>query len=107
MQAINLNIKEEFKSTVVGFGTSGLPLGERSQDDLVALAEMSAYDGYSAKFFEELPTAEQIQAYKENKLIQQTEPVAEEPAKPTAVEITPVVNEEQEAPEQTTEHIDQ
>jgi len=74
MEVINLNIKEEFKSTIVGFNGSGLPLGDRK--DLHLLAEMAQYDKNLARVFEELPTPDQIKAYKEE-LFLQNHPVSE------------------------------
>lgn len=62
-------IKEEYKTTVVGFNNSGLPLGQRS--DLHLLAAMALHEDGSIKnpyiigMFESVPTLEDIRAAKE------------------------------------------
>lgn len=73
----SLKIKEEYKSTVVGFNHSGLPLGERN--DLHLLAEMAKHDLFLANLFEILPTQEDLIAYKEQ-LFMQAHPAPEEPS---------------------------
>jgi len=55
-------IKPEFKTAVVGFNNSGLPLGKRS--DLHLLAEMAQYSPGLRKYFVAVPTMEQINDYK-------------------------------------------
>lgn len=70
-------IKDEFKSTVVAFNGSGLPLGSRS--DLHILAAMAKYNPSFKKFFVNLPTEEQIKEYKADQFIR----AKEEPVKIT------------------------
>lgn len=79
-------IKEEFKSTIVGFNGSGLPLGERT--DLDKLAEMARFNPSLANFFVKCPTPEEITAFKENRLLAVTEAPAPE------VEAEPETNSE-------------
>jgi hypothetical protein len=79
-------IKPEFQSTVVGFNNSGLPLGSRS--DLDKLAMMAHVNAGLAKYFVELPTKEQIIAFRENRMLgddvapTETQEVKEEPETP-------------------------
>ena len=96
MNGIDLTIKEEYKSIVVGFGNNGLPLGERTQDELIKLAEMAAYDGYSAKYFTNLPTPEQIATYKENKFLA-AYPAPEKPAETVTAPVV-VTSEQTDTP---------
>jgi hypothetical protein len=56
-----IKVKEEFINEIVGFNNSGLPLGERSQEDLRWLATQAQTVNPSLKrFFEKLPTLEQL-----------------------------------------------
>lgn len=64
----SLKIKEEFKSTIVGFNNSGLPLGER--DDLHLLAEMAVHDPFLANMFEVIASVEEITEIKEEIFLQ-------------------------------------
>lgn len=59
-------IKEEYKSTIVGFNNSGLPLGER--EDLDKLAELAHTNPGLAKYFEKLPSMRVIMNYRAKKL---------------------------------------
>lgn len=74
--ASSLKIKEEFKTTVVGFGNSGLPLGQRSEADLIKLAEMAKYDKHLANYFEVLPTDEKLQEAKVDTFLKTNPPPA-------------------------------
>lgn len=71
-------IKEEFKSTIIGFNGSGLPLGERN--DLDKLAEMALQNPALANLFVSAPNADQIKAFKEQRLLDQTRDHAAQPA---------------------------
>jgi hypothetical protein len=59
-----LKVKDEHKSTVVAFGNSGLPLGQR--DDLIDLAIIAqrSQDPSLLCLFDDLPTLEQLQKQK-------------------------------------------
>lgn len=63
-------IKKEFKDTVVAFGSSGKPLGERKDlNDLAILAHQSGNKNL-LQFFDELPSLEDLQkARVEKKLV--------------------------------------
>lgn len=64
-------IKEEHKSAIVGFNGSGLPLGERS--DLDVLAEMAHRNKNLAKYFVELPTMDAIKVYRAGEVVEAIE----------------------------------
>ena len=81
-------IKEEFKTTIVGFNNSGLPLGER--DDLDKLALMAQHDPHLAQYFVQLPTADQIKDFQSGKFLTATEENHQEP------EITPEASHTEE-----------
>lgn len=68
--ASSLKIKEEYKATIVGFGDSGLPLGQRSEADLIKLAGMAKYDQHLANYFESLPTDEKLEEIKVGSFLQ-------------------------------------
>lgn len=53
-----LKIKEEHKGTIIGFNNSGTPLGER--DDLFMLAESISRNPGNKKYFDEVPTSDEI-----------------------------------------------
>ncbi len=59
-------IKDEYKSTIVGFNNSGLPLGER--DDLDKLAEMAHVNPGLAKYFVKLPSLKVIMNHRAKKI---------------------------------------
>lgn len=103
MLSINIKIKEEHQSTIVGFGDSGLPLGKRTEQELVALAEMAQYDSLLASFFEVLPTPAEITEYKEQ-LFLETHPVVqpEQSAQPAA-SVAPEGTEEEHTGDETHE----
>ncbi len=63
---VNAKIKDANKKTVVGFANSGLPLGERSQEDINKLAIMAQESKSSSllELFEELPSIEDLKAQK-------------------------------------------
>jgi hypothetical protein len=82
-----IEIKQEYKSTCVAFGASGLPLGQRSQDDLADLAEMAQYNKDLERFFVTVPDRQYLDEYKKNKVMQATQPV-----------ITPEAEQVQESP---------
>lgn len=57
---LEIKIKEEFKAEVVGFNNSGLPLGKRSQADLIDLALMAHKAPGFRRYFEKLPSIKQL-----------------------------------------------
>lgn len=61
---MNIKIKDEYKKTVVAFGNSGLPLGERDDLYLLAIIAMESQDPSLLQFFEKLPTLEALKKEK-------------------------------------------
>src|SRR5688500_11322082 len=61
-----VSIKPEFKKSRVAFGNSALPLGSRSQEELIDLALLahSSQDTSLLRLFEKLPSAEVLKASK-------------------------------------------
>lgn len=53
-------IKEEYRTAVVAFGTSGLPLGQRDDIDKLAIIALESSDPTLLKMFEYLPPLEQL-----------------------------------------------
>lgn len=53
-------IKEEYKTAVVAFGTSGLPLGQRDDIDKLAIIALESSDPTLLKMFEYLPSLEDL-----------------------------------------------
>lgn len=98
-------IKEEFKSTIVGFNGSGLPLGKRN--DLHLLAEMALINPKGlGKYFVQMPTKEQILSFKENKFIEDhpAPGTATEELQPQTPEVpAEIVNPDEMQPEVTTD----
>ena len=79
-------IKEEYKAAVVGFNNSGLPLGSRTDLHLLALMAHRVPD--RAKYFERLPSEEEIRAWMASESGERRAPAAVETTadKPVAVE---------------------
>jgi hypothetical protein len=57
-------IKEEYKSTVIAFGSSGLPLGMRSDIDQLAIIALDSNDAYLKNLFEVLPSVAELKKSK-------------------------------------------
>lgn len=53
-------IKEEFKTTVIGFGNSGLPLGERDDLNDLALIAHESQDPSLLNLFDNLPAHDEL-----------------------------------------------
>lgn len=97
-------IKEEHKSAIVGFNGSGLPLGERS--DLDVLAEMAHRNKNLAQYFVELPTMEAIKAYRAGEVVAAIEATGAEGSEQKAEEREEHPTEES-APDQVTETVEE
>ena len=83
-------IKEEYKAVIVGYNGSGLPLGARN--DLHLLAELAQHNPGFRKYFVQMPTPEQLVAYKTGKFLAETEtkePVA--PGQESAAPVTAII----------------
>ena len=62
-----LKIKSSHKDTVIAFNNSGIPLGKRSQADLLDLAIMAQESGHKSlldAFEDTLPTIEELRKKK-------------------------------------------
>lgn len=59
-----VKLKKEHKATVVGFGSSGLPLGQRTDLNDLAIIALKSRDTTLLNLFEELPTLEELQREK-------------------------------------------
>jgi hypothetical protein len=68
---VDVTIKQEFQAEVVGFNGSGLPLGKRTQKDLIDLAILS-YNPVFKQYFEEIPSLDELNAAKGERVIQAT-----------------------------------
>lgn len=69
---MGVKIKSEFLGTVIGFNNSALPLGQRN--DLNILAEMAQKSQSKSllNLFEELPTSNELEDLKVEKLLEET-----------------------------------
>lgn len=88
---MKINIKKEYKSTVVGFNNSAKPLGER--DDLHLLAEIAhkTQSKTLIKYFTKLPSLKSIQEYKGKLFLEKT------------AKVTPVEKQDKEVKDKETE----
>lgn len=72
-----VKIKKEYASTVIAFGNSGLPLGQRDDlSDLAIIAHQSK-DPSLLKLFETLPSLEDLQREKVQALLPVLSAIAE------------------------------
>ncbi|TWP28424.1 hypothetical protein ETU09_05735 [Apibacter muscae] len=74
---MNIKIKEEYISTIIGYNGSALPLGKRNNEELIILAEI-AHNSNSEmlkNFFEEFPSIEEIKEFKAQDFIQKVKNV--------------------------------
>jgi hypothetical protein len=85
-------IKEEHKTTVVGYNHSGLPLGKRN--DLDKLAEMAYTNKNLAKYFVQLPSPEDIKNFREGRFLASLE----EETKAAATDEVPAEDAPEEEP---------
>ncbi len=53
-------IKEQYATTVVAFGNSGLPLGQRDDIDELAIMAHRSQDPTLIRLFEELPSLDDL-----------------------------------------------
>lgn len=83
---MNIVIKEEFLSTVVGFGKSGLPLGSRDDLGDLAIIAQESQDPTLLNLFEKLPSLDALKKHKTDKQLKALSP-AEDEEKPTEQEI--------------------
>ena len=73
-------IKSEYKSTVIAFGNSGLPLGKRDDIDQLAIIALESNDPSLIQLFDRIPPLEQL---KKTKVEAELKAAAAVPEKPT------------------------
>lgn len=88
-------IKDEYKDVIVGFNNSGLPLGQRSDLDL--LAQMAEHNPSFRKYFVQYPAPALVEEHKVEAFLAKTEPEAEVT---TTLESTPVISDPEEKTEE-------
>lgn len=93
-------IKSQYASTVVAFGNSGLPLGERDDIDQLALMAQESKNPNLIKYFEVLPSAAELKKQDTDNALKKSvaavrskktkpQPVSEEPAEEKTDPINP------------------
>ncbi|WNI34692.1 hypothetical protein [Chryseobacterium sp. SG20098] len=75
---MELEIKDEFLNTVVGFNNSSLPLGNRK--DLHVLFEIATKSNNKRlqSYFKEIPTSSEFDKIKEDQILEETKPSGNE-----------------------------
>lgn len=73
--AIEIKIKKEFETEIVGFNGAALPLGQRTDLDMLALLALQSNNHNLLRFFEKLPTLQELENVKANAFIKKTEEV--------------------------------
>lgn len=73
--AIEIKIKKEFETEIVGFNGAALPLGQRTDLDMLALLALQSSNHNLLRYFEKLPTLQELENAKTNAFIKKTEEV--------------------------------
>lgn len=73
--AIEIKIKKEFETEIVGFNGAALPLGQRTDLDMLALLALQSSNHNLLRYFEKLPTLQELENVKANAFIKKTEEV--------------------------------
>ncbi len=73
--AIEIKIKKEFETEIVGFNGAALPLGQRTDLDMLALLALQSNNHNLLRYFEKLPTIQELENAKTNAFIKKTEEV--------------------------------
>lgn len=69
---MKISIKDKYKTEVVGYRNSGIPLGQRSEDDLKFLGILAHERNPKLKeYFQDLPTLEELKEDKTETFLQQ------------------------------------
>lgn len=73
--AIEIKIKKEFETEIVGFNGAALPLSQRTDLDMLALLALQSNNHNLLRYFEKLPTIQELENAKSNAFIKKTEEV--------------------------------
>lgn len=71
--AIEIKIKKEFEAEVVGFNGVALPLGQRTDIDVLAMLALQSSNHNLLRYFEKLPTLQELETAKASTFIKKTE----------------------------------
>jgi len=72
---IEIKIKKEFETEVVGFNGAALPLGQRTDIDLLSTLALQSNNHNLLRYFEKLPTLQELETAKANTFLKKTEEV--------------------------------
>ncbi len=81
--AIEIKIKKEFESEIVGFNGAALPLGQRTDLDMLALLALQSNNHNLLRYFEKLPILSELETIKVNTFLKKTEESKAVNAKPS------------------------
>jgi len=70
---MNIRVKKEYETVVVGFNNCGLPLGQRSDLDVLARIAHQSGNQVMLNYFEEVPTPDALEAKKVDDFLKKTE----------------------------------
>lgn len=71
--SIEIKIKKEFETEVVGFNGAALPLGQRSDIEVLATLALQSGNHNLLRYFEKLPTLQELENTKATAFIKKTE----------------------------------
>lgn len=71
--AIEIKIKKEFETEIVGFNGAALPLGQRTDLDMLALLALQSNNHNLLRYFEKLPTLQELETDKAKSFLKKTE----------------------------------
>ncbi|MFB6453713.1 hypothetical protein ACE38W_00455 [Chitinophaga sp. Hz27] len=70
-----VKINKQFKATVIAYGNSGLPLGQREDLDDLAIIALRSQDPTLLRLFDNLPSLEVLLKQKTEKALSQLRPI--------------------------------
>ena len=72
---MEIKIKKEFETEIVGFNGAALPLGQRTDIDVLATLALQSGNHSLLRYFEKLPTLPELETSKANTFLRKTEEV--------------------------------
>ncbi|WP_313215012.1 hypothetical protein [Soonwooa sp.] len=74
MASLKIKIKPEFKDKVIGYNGRSLPLSKRRDLDVLARLALESQSKELLPLFEEIPTLEELNKQKTNKVLEDLKP---------------------------------
>lgn len=72
---MEIKIKKEFETEIVGFNGAALPLGQRTDIEILATLALQSGNHNLLRYFEKLPTLPELETAKANTFLKKTEEV--------------------------------